>query len=212
MRVSEIFYSLQGEGSRRGQPCAFVRLSGCPLRCVWCDSAYAFHGGDELDAEQILERLAPFGVRLVCVTGGEPLAQPEVHDLMALLLERGFTVLLETSGALDARAVDPRVVRILDLKAPGSGESRRNFEQNFRELRADDEVKFVLADRIDYEWARQRIEALDLVGRCAAILLSPVHGVLAPAELARWMLEDRLPATLQTQLHKELWPGVERGV
>ena len=212
MRISEIFYSIQGEGSRHGQPCAFVRLTGCPLRCVWCDSAFAFHGGEELAIESILARLAAYPTRMVCVTGGEPLAQPQVHALMRSLLELGYSVLLETSGALDAREVDPRVVRILDLKAPGSGESERNFWPNFTTLRPSDELKFVLADRNDYEWARLQIRALELISRSHTVLLSPVHGQLDPSQLAQWMLEDGLVATLQLQLHKLLWPGVERGV
>jgi 7-carboxy-7-deazaguanine synthase len=212
MRIAEIFFSIQGEGTHSGQPCAFVRLTGCPLRCVWCDSAFAFHGGEDLTIDEIVARVAAYPTRLVCVTGGEPLAQPQVHELMQRLLERDERVLLETSGALDARAVDPRVVRILDLKAPGSGECERNFWPNFAALRASDEVKFVLADRADYEWARTQIIELDLPRRANAVLLSPVHGQLDPTELARWMLEDGLRATLQLQLHKLLWPGVERGV
>jgi 7-carboxy-7-deazaguanine synthase len=212
MRIAEIFFSIQGEGTRSGQPCAFVRLTGCPLRCVWCDSAFAFHGGEELTVEATVARLSAYPTRLVCVTGGEPLAQAQVHELLRSLLERDYRVLLETSGALDARAVDPRVVRILDLKPPGSGECERNFWPNFATLRASDEVKFVLADRTDYEWARTQIAELDLVRRVQAVLLSPVHGQLEPSALARWMLEDGLSATLQLQLHKLLWPGVERGV
>lgn len=212
LRVTEIFHSLQGEGTRQGRPCHFVRLTGCPLRCRWCDSAFAFHGGDDHDVEGILARLRGSRTRLVCVTGGEPLAQPEVHDLMRALCDEGFEVVLETSGALDASRVDERVVRILDLKAPGSGESERNLESNFRSLRPTDEVKVVVADRDDYEWARERIDALELRSRVGAVLLSPVHGELEGARLAQWMLEDELDAVLQLQQHKLLWPGVERGI
>lgn len=212
MRIDEIFLSIQGEGSRRGRPCAFVRLTGCPLRCRWCDTAYAFHGGTEMPTAEVRAAVNRFGVPLVCVTGGEPLAQPEVHALMAALLEDGCEVLLETSGAVDAGPVDPRVVRILDLKAPGSGESDRTHEPTFADLRPTDEVKFVLADRADYRWAVEQIASRRLASRVHCILMSPVHGELDPAELAAWILEDRLPVVLQLQEHKLLWPGVERGV
>lgn len=212
MRIDEIFFSIQGEGSRRGRPCAFVRLTGCPLRCRWCDTTYAFHGGQEMSVDAVLERVVGVGRRLVCVTGGEPLAQPSVHDLMAALLDRGFEVVLETSGAVDARDVDDRVVRILDLKPPGSGEVERNHEPTFAELRPTDEVKFVLADRADYEWSRDQLIARSLAERVHCVLFSPVHGELDPARLAAWILEDALPVTLQLQEHKLLWPGVERGV
>jgi 7-carboxy-7-deazaguanine synthase len=212
MRIDEIFCSIQGEGTRRGRPCAFVRLTGCPLRCRWCDTEYAFHGGTDMDLGDIRARVAEFGPRLVCVTGGEPLAQPAVHDLMHALLEDGFEVVLETSGAIDARTVDDRVIRILDLKAPGSGEVDRNHWPSFRHLRSTDEVKFVIADRGDFDWARQQLEDLDLVARTNAVLFSPVHGELDPAELAAWVLEESLPVVLQLQEHKILWPGVERGI
>ena len=212
MRIEEIFYSIQGEGTRRGRPCTFVRLAGCPLRCVWCDTTYAFGRGTSMDVEEVVERVDVHPTRLVCVTGGEPLAQDEVHALMTRLCDAGCTVLLETSGALDARTVDPRVVRILDLKAPGSGEVERNFWPNFEDLRSHDEVKIVVADRADYEWARERVGTLALIERTAAVLLSPVHGELDPAVLAAWILEDGLGVTLQLQEHKLLWPGVERGV
>lgn len=212
MRIDEIFHSIQGEGSRRGRPCSFVRLTGCPLRCRWCDTAYAFSGGHELTIPEIREQLAQFGSRLVCVTGGEPLAQPEVHSLMDVLLEEGYEVLLETSGALDARGVVEPVIRILDLKAPGSGELDRNHWPTFEALRRTDEVKFVLADRADYDWAVGQIQALRLEAQVHCILFSPVHGELDPATLAAWILEDSQPVVLQLQEHKLLWPGVERGV
>lgn len=212
MRIEEIFYSIQGEGTRRGRPCTFVRLAGCPLRCVWCDTAYAFGAGTERSVDAVLDEVRAHPTPLVCVTGGEPLAQESVHDLMTRLCDEGFEVLLETSGALDARGVDQRVVRILDLKAPGSGEVARNHAETFDTLRTTDEVKIVVADRADYEWTKERIVELRLADRVAAVLLSPVWGDLDPAELAAWMLGDGLPATLQLQEHKILWPGVERGV
>jgi 7-carboxy-7-deazaguanine synthase len=212
IQIEEIFHSIQGEGSRRGRPCHFVRLTGCPLRCRWCDTAYAFHGGSPRSVDAILQALEPQETRLVCVTGGEPLAQAEVHDLMVALCDAGREVLLETSGAVDARKVDARVVRILDLKAPGSGEVARNFWPNFDDLRASDEVKVVLADREDYEWARDQLTQRRLFGRVATVLLSPVHGELDPTTLADWILEDSLPVTLQLQEHKLLWPDRDRGV
>lgn len=212
MRIEEIFHSIQGEGTRRGRPCTFVRLTGCPLRCVWCDTAYAFGGGEEMSEDAIVAAVASHPARLVCVTGGEPLAQDAVHPLMQRLADDGFEVVLETSGALDATTVDPRVVRILDLKAPGSGERERVHEPTFAVLRPSDEIKFVLADRDDYVWARDEIERRDLGGRVTAILFSPVWNTLAPADLAAWILDDGLDVVLQLQEHKILWPGVEKGV
>lgn len=212
MQIDEIFYSLQGEGSRRGRPCAFVRLTGCNLRCVWCDTTYAFHGGRAMSVESVVDEVGAYSTRLVCVTGGEPLLQPEVHELLKELVARDYEVLLETGGSLDATGVDSRVVRILDLKAPGSGEAEKNLWSNFEQLRPHDEVKIVIADRGDYRWAREKIRALDLPARCASVLLSPVHGEQDAAELAGWILEDGLDVTLQQQEHKLLWPGVERGV
>ena len=212
MRIDEIFCSIQGEGSRRGRPCVFVRLTGCPLRCRWCDTSYAFHGGEDRTLDEIVECAGAFGPKLVCVTGGEPLAQPEVHHLMERFVEDGWEVLLETSGALDARNVDARVVRILDLKAPGSRESSRNHWPTFEALRASDEIKIVVADRADFEWVRDRIAEHRLADRVACVLLSPVHRELAPSDLAEWILQESLPVVLQLQEHKILWPGVERGV
>lgn len=212
MRIEEIFHSIQGEGTRRGRPCTFVRLTGCPLRCVWCDTAYAFGGGQEMSLDAIVDRVAGYPAKLVCVTGGEPLSQDTVHDLMQRLLDAGYEVTLETSGAIDATTVDERVVRILDLKAPGSGESHRVHEPTFAALRATDEIKFVLADRADYEWARREIERRQLTGSVAALLMSPVWETLDPARLAAWILEDGLEVVLQLQEHKILWPGVEKGV
>lgn len=212
MRIEEIFHSIQGEGTRRGRPCTFVRLTGCPLRCVWCDTAYAFAGGEDMTLDAIVARVGAHPTKLVCVTGGEPLAQDAVHDLMRRLADDGYEVVLETSGALDATGVDPRVVRILDLKAPGSGESHRVHAPTFEALRPTDEIKFVLADRADYAWARDEIAARGLNGRVAAILMSPVWDTLPPADLAAWILEDGLEVVLQLQEHKILWPGVEKGV
>jgi 7-carboxy-7-deazaguanine synthase len=212
MQISEIFYSIQGEGTRRGTPCTFVRLTGCPLRCRWCDTSYAFSGGSAMSLDEIFERVSAHPTRMVCVTGGEPLAQQEVHALMRTLADAGYTVLLETSGALDLSEVDPRVVRIVDLKAPGSGEEGRNLWSNLELLGEDDEIKFVLADRSDYEWARETMKRRDLASKVRALLFSPVHGELDPALLAAWILEDGLPVTLQLQLHKLLWPQATRGV
>ena len=212
MRIDEIFASIQGEGSRRGRPCSFVRLTGCPLRCRWCDTTYAFSGGREMTIPEIRTELAAFRPRLVCVTGGEPLAQDEVHHLMDALLEDGYEVLLETSGALDARTVAEPVIRILDLKAPGSGELERNHWPTFTALRPTDEIKFVIADRADFDWAARKIQELELEGQVHCILFSPVHGELDPANLASWILEDALPVVLQLQEHKLLWPGRTRGI
>lgn len=212
MRIDEIFRSIQGEGTRRGRPCAFVRLTGCPLRCRWCDTAYAFTGGKELGIGEIVAEVRGLGPRLVCVTGGEPLAQIEVHDLMAALLDAGLEVTLETSGAVDARPVDERVVRILDLKAPGSGEAERTHWPTFDALRPTDEIKFVLAGRDDFDWARRVVTERDLARKVSAVLFSPVHGEQDPAELASWILEAQIPVVLQLQEHKLLWPGVERGI
>jgi 7-carboxy-7-deazaguanine synthase len=207
--VSEIFYSLQGEASRAGLPTVFLRLAGCPLRCVWCDTAYAFSGGRRMRLAAVLEEIAGHGVPRVCVTGGEPLAQKNCLPLLSALCDRGFDVCLETSGALDIGAVDPRVARIVDLKPPGSGESERNRWQNVDLLTPRDELKFVIAGRADYEWARDAIAGRGLARRCP-ILFSPVAEALDARELAEWILADRLPVRFQLQLHKRLW-GNMRG-
>ncbi|MDR2613906.1 MAG: 7-carboxy-7-deazaguanine synthase QueE [Candidatus Accumulibacter sp.] len=209
LKVSEVFHSLQGEASRVGLPTVFVRLAGCPLRCVWCDTAYAFTGGRRMTLAAILDVVSGYGTKEVCVTGGEPLAQKNCLPLLAALCDAGHDVSLETSGALDVSGVDPRVSRIIDLKAPGSGESRRNRWQNLSLLTARDEIKFVLADRADYEWARQTVAERHLERRCP-ILFSPVPDTLAPRDLAEWILADRLPVRFQLQLHKRLW-GNMRG-
>ena len=204
LRVSEIFHSLQGETSRVGLPTVFVRLTGCPLRCTWCDTEYAFSGGDSLELADVMQRVSSFGCRTVCVTGGEPLAQKETAALLAALCDAGYSVSLETSGALDIGGVDARVSRIVDLKAPGSGEEAKNRWENLDLLTSHDEVKFVLASREDYDWAVAACRQRRLFERCP-VLFAPVHGRLDPALLARWLLEDRLPARFQLQLHKLLW-------
>nr|WP_240544997.1 7-carboxy-7-deazaguanine synthase QueE [Ectothiorhodospira shaposhnikovii] len=204
MRITEIFLSLQGESRSVGWPTVFVRLTGCPLRCGYCDTAYAFTGGAWMTLTQILEQVAGYGVRHVCVTGGEPLAQPDCLPLLTALCDAGYEVSLETSGALDLALVDPRVIKVMDLKTPASGESGRNRWENLQCLGPADQVKFVLCDRADYEWARDSLQAHDLAAR-AEILFSPVHGRLSPRELAEWILADRLPVRFQIQFHKWLW-------
>jgi 7-carboxy-7-deazaguanine synthase len=204
LRISEVFASIQGESTRTGLPTVFVRLTGCPLRCVWCDTEYAFQGGQLREVSDVLAEVACHGLRHVCVTGGEPLAQKACLLLLTALCDAGHSVSLETSGALDVSEVDPRVSRIMDLKAPGSGESERNLLENLASLRPDDEIKIVLADEGDYLWARTQIDTLALATRCA-VLLSPVQGRLDPAQLAEWIVRDRLPVRLQLQLHKILW-------
>ena len=204
LRITEIFASVQGESSRVGLPTVFVRLTGCPLRCTWCDTAYAFTGGSTRTLDDILAEVARHGLRHVCVTGGEPLAQKGCLALLSALCDAGHDVSLETSGALDIAEVDARVARIVDLKAPGSGEVDKNRYENIALLRAHDEVKIVLADAADYDWARAQIATHALDQRCS-VLLSPVAGELDPAELAEWVVRDRLPVRFQLQLHKILW-------
>ena len=204
LRITEIFASVQGESSRVGLPTVFVRLTGCPLRCTWCDTAYAFTGGSSRALDDILAEVARHGLRHVCVTGGEPLAQKGCLALLTALCDAGYDVSLETSGALDIAEVDARVARIVDLKAPGSGEVDKNRYENIPLLRASDEVKIVLADAADYDWARAQIATHGLDRRCS-VLLSPVAGALDPAELAEWVVRDRLPVRFQLQLHKILW-------
>ncbi len=223
LKVNELFCSLQGEGTRVGRRCAFVRLTGCNLRCSYCDTAYAFYAGRWMSIPEILDALAAFDCRLVEVTGGEPLLQPGVHPLLDELLGRYETVLLETSGSLSIAGVDPRVVRIVDFKCPSSGESHRNDWSNVQQFTGRDEVKFVIANRDDYQWAAERIAEHDLTSRCE-VVLSPVRawvdergrrheppaGLLA--ELAEWILADRLDVRLVPQLHKLVWPPEKRGV
>ncbi len=208
LRVTEIFYSLQGETSTSGLPTVFVRLTGCPLRCTYCDTQYAFYGGERFALEAVLETVASHRPRYVTVTGGEPLAQPACLGLLSALCDAGYWVSLETSGALDVAAVDPRVVVILDIKTPGSGEVGRNLWSNIALLKARDEVKFVLCDRRDYDWARMKLDELGLSETDLEILFSPSQGQLAPRELADWILADHLPVRMQLQLHKQVWGDV----
>jgi 7-carboxy-7-deazaguanine synthase len=209
LRVTEIFLSLQGESRTVGIPTVFVRLTGCPLRCLYCDTAYAFTGGEPVELAAVLERVAGYGVRHVTVTGGEPLAQAGCLALLTALCDAGYAVSLETSGALDVSAVDPRVVKVLDLKTPGSGESDRNRYANLEHLSAEDQVKFVICDRADYDWAKAQLTTHGLASRCE-LLFSPAYGQLPAHALAEWILHDRLPVRFQIQLHKVLW-GEARG-
>lgn len=205
LRLTEIFHSLQGEARTVGRPTVFVRLTGCPLRCVWCDTAYAFQGGTPWTLSAILAEVAQYRAAYVTVTGGEPLAQPECLPLLTALCDAGYEVSLETSGALAIDAVDPRVVKVMDLKAPGSGEVQRNRYENVTFLTANDQVKFVICDKQDYDWARLQCDQYDLYSRVSDVLFSPGHDTLAPRQLAEWILADRLPVRLQVQLHKYLW-------
>lgn len=223
LRINEIFYSIQGESTRMGEPCVFVRLAGCHLRCAYCDTEYAFHEGESREIDDIIRDVLSHPCDLVEVTGGEPLLQKRVHDLMARLCDAGKTVLIETSGACDISACDPRVIRIMDVKTPSSGESERMDWANLDRLTDRDEVKFVISDRNDYEWSRAVIEKHDLANRVRAILMSPVFEqpqgleilgarALPMRDLAAWILEDGLRVRLQPQLHKFIWDPQTRGV
>jgi 7-carboxy-7-deazaguanine synthase len=207
LRITEIFHSLQGEADTAGLPTAFVRLTGCPLRCQYCDTAYAFHGGDWWESDAILERVREFGTPFVCVTGGEPLAQKGCAALLTQLCDAGLRVSLETSGAMALESVDPRVVKVVDVKTPGSGEEPRNRYGELARLNRHDLVKFVICSRADYEWSRERLGALGLPPGCT-VLFSPSHEQLPARELADWILADRLPVRFQIQLHKYLWGNV----
>lgn len=209
LRITEIFLSLQGESRSVGWPTVFVRLTGCPLRCGYCDTAYAFTGGEWKSIPDILQAVKQHGVRHVCVTGGEPLAQKNCLPLLAALCDAGYEVSLETSGALDISAVDARVIRVMDLKTPGSGEVARNLMDNVPLLKRSDQVKFVICDRHDYEWAKEMLTTQQLTQRCE-VLFSPSFGQLEAAQLAQWILDDHLPVRFQLQLHKILW-GDARG-
>jgi len=207
LRINEIFHSLQGEADAVGFPTVFVRLTGCPLRCGYCDTEYAFHAGEWMSLELILERVAAYAAAHVCVTGGEPLAQPDCLPLLARLCDAGYRVSLETSGALDIAGVDPRVARVVDVKTPGSGESARNRVENFALLCDRDQLKFVMRSRGDYEWSKEFLRTHALLERCQ-VLFSPSFGELSPTDLAEWILADRLSVRFQLQLHKILWGDV----
>src|SRR5262249_29513293 len=205
-------YSIQGESTRAGRPCVFVRLTACDLRCSWCDTPYAFYEGRKMSVDEVVAATERYDCPLVEITGGEPLLQEDVYDLMNRLLARKRTVLLETGGHRPIDRVPADVVKVVDVKCPGSGEADRNDWTHLDRLAAHDEVKFVIKDRADYEFAREVVEHRQLAGRCAAVLFSPVHGVLEPKTLSEWMLADRVPATLQLQLHKYIWSPDARGV
>ncbi len=209
LRITEIFYSLQGEADTAGVPTAFIRLTGCPLRCQYCDTAYAFHGGRWMAFAAILEQVGEYGCRHVCVTGGEPLAQKNCAGLLRDLCANGYRVSLETSGAADLSAVDARVIKVMDLKTPGSGEAERNLWQNLGLLSADDQIKFVICGRADFEWAAEQVRQRQLDGICT-VWFSPSYEQIEPVDLADWILQERLPVRLQLQLHKYLW-GTDPG-
>jgi len=212
LTVNEIFHSIQGESTYAGRPCVFVRLTACDLRCSWCDTPYAFHEGGKMALEDVLSRVRDYGCDVVEITGGEPLLQKEVYPLMQRLLDEGQTVLIETGGHLSADAVPNGVIRVIDVKCPGSGESNKVHWQNLERLRATDEVKFVISDRVDYEFAREVVARYQLLNQAAAVLFSPVHGVMNARQLAEWILADRLPVRLQLQAHKYIWDAQTRGV
>ena len=207
LRITEIFYSLQGESNSVGLPTVFVRLTGCPLRCGYCDTTYAFKGGEWLELDAVMEQVAAYAPQYVCVTGGEPLAQEACLELLVALCDAGYRVSLETSGALDISRVDPRVVNVMDLKTPGSGEEEKNLFSNIDRLKPEDQVKFVICDAADYDWAREQLRAWDLGNRCQ-VLFSPALGLQNATELAEWILRDRLNVRFQIQLHKYLWGDV----
>jgi 7-carboxy-7-deazaguanine synthase len=212
LTINEIFHSIQGESTHAGRPCVFVRLTACDLRCSWCDTPYAFHEGRKMSLEDVVGRVDGYGCDLVEITGGEPLLQPEVYPLMERLLHGGRTVMLETGGHLSVERVPDAVIRIIDVKCPGSGEAAKNHWANLDHLRPTDEVKFVIKDRADYEYARDVVARHTLPGRCAAVLFSPVHGVQDAKRLAEWVLADRLPVRVQLQTHKYIWDAHTRGV
>ena len=212
LTINEIFYSIQGESTYAGRPCVFVRLTGCDLRCTWCDTTYSFNEGRKMSVDEVMEEIGQYGSPLVEVTGGEPLLQQDVYPLMDRLLESGRTVLLETGGQVDVSLVPGAVVKVMDVKCPGSGESGRNEWANIDRLGSRDQVKFVIKDRVDYEYARDALARHALDRRCAAVLFSPVHGVMPPKALSEWILEDKLPVRLQLQIHKHIWGAEVRGV
>ena len=209
LKINEIYASIQGESSHTGLPCVFIRLTGCNLRCSWCDTAYAFYEGNDLTIEETLQKVETFGLGLVEITGGEPLLQEDVYPLMEALLKKGYRVMLETGGALPIDKVPEKVIKILDIKCPGSGEEKKNHLENLKLLSPHDEVKFVLLDRADYEWSRDMLQKHDL---STQVLFSPVYDKLNLKDLVQWILEDRLPVRLQTQLHKVIWSKDTIGV
>ena len=204
LRLTEIFYSIQGEGRATGLPCVFVRLSRCNLRCTWCDTTYSFTGGDKRPLDEVIEQVRGYDCKLIEITGGEPLLQASVHPLMSRFCDEGFTVMIETSGSLDISVIDPRVHIIMDLKPPASGEEAKNRYENVEHLKASDEVKFVIQDRNDYEWSRQKVEEFKLSDRVAEVVFSPVHEKMDAHELANWIMEDHLNVRLGLQMHKFL--------
>jgi 7-carboxy-7-deazaguanine synthase len=212
LTINEIFYSIQGESTYAGKPCVFVRLTGCDLRCSWCDTPYAFSEGRKMSVDEVLRQVDQYGGPLVEVTGGEPLLQEDVYPLMERLLDSGRTVLLETGGQIDVSRVPGAVIKVMDVKCPASGESGRNEWSNIDRLGSRDQVKFVIQDRADYEFASDTVRRHALDRRCAAVLFSPVHGVLEPKALSEWILQDRLPVRLQLQIHKHIWGADVRGV
>ena len=211
LEVTEIYKSIQGESSHTGLPCVFVRLTGCNLRCVWCDTAHAFHGGSKMSVRDVVEKVQSFGIGLVEVTGGEPLLQKEVSALMDALLKKNFRVMLETGGSLSVADVPSPVIKIIDLKCPGSGEADKNHWGNLNHLSPVDEIKFVIADRADYEWSRSILKKHEL-NKKSHVLFSPVFDKLNLKDLTEWILEDSLPVRLQTQLHKQIWSKETTGV
>jgi 7-carboxy-7-deazaguanine synthase len=212
LTVFEIYESIQGESTHAGRPCVFIRLAACDLRCAWCDTPYAFTGGRKMSEDEVMTEVGRFGARLVELTGGEPLLQPAVIPLMSRLVAAGYEVLLETGGHIPIDDVPDEVVVIADVKCPGSGEAHRTHWPNLDQLSRRDEVKFVIADRADFDFARDVVQRHDLVAKAGAVLFSPVHGVLPPADLARWILDERLPVRLQIQAHKYIWSPEARGV
>lgn len=209
LRITEIFYSLQGEGKTVGLPTTFIRLTGCPLRCGYCDTEYAFHGGETQSIDGILQKVAQLGARYINVTGGEPLAQKRVHDLMNQLCDAGYYVSLETSGALDISTVDKRVIKVVDVKTPASGEGDKNRHENYQYLSQQDQVKYVICNKADFQWSKEHMQKHGLTEKCE-VLFSPVQGELQATDLANWVLSDKLPVRFQIQLHKYLW-GDEPG-
>jgi 7-carboxy-7-deazaguanine synthase len=212
LTINEIFHSIQGESTHVGRPCVFVRLTACDLRCTWCDTPYAFVEGHKMTVEEVVAKVSAFDCGVVEITGGEPLLQREVYPLMDALLSLGLTVMLETGGHISVERVPPAVIKVMDVKCPGSGEEAHNCWDNMTRLAPHDEVKFVIRDRADYEYAKDVVARYSLAGRCAAVLFSPVHGTLHPRDLAAWMLEDRIQVRLQLQLHKYIWGPEVRGV